>query len=108
MLLAGNENGGTLTDVLLTYHIKSIGQYLLVYFGFTFCPDICPHELVKMGKAINKLDSMDLPMKVTPIFISVDPKRDTVSQLKEYGKGKKEPLQSVRSDYMRSWRDSFT
>ncbi len=63
------------------------GQYLLVYFGFTYCPDICPHELVKMGRAIEKLDAMNLSHKITPIFISVDPKRDTVSQLKEYSKG---------------------
>lgn len=58
------------------------GQYQLLYFGFTFCPDICPNELVKMGKIVDELKKKNVNIK--PIFISVDPSRDTVMQLKEY------------------------
>ena len=59
---------------------------MLLYFGFTFCPDICPNELVKMGRAIDILEEdADLP-KVVPIFITVDPHRDSVAQMKEYVK----------------------
>eukprot|EP01038_Epipyxis_sp_PR26KG_P006113 gene6113-8428_t len=59
------------------------GQFCLLYFGFTYCPDICPSELVKIGKVIAELEKRGLP-KIQPIFISVDPNRDTVSQLKHY------------------------
>lgn len=44
-----NQDGVPVTDA--TYH----GQFVLLYFGFTFCPDICPNELVKMGKVIDAL-----------------------------------------------------
>ena len=57
-----------------------------MYFGFTFCPDICPNELVKMGRALDMLDAQpDLP-KIRPIFITVDPYRDTVAQMAAYAK----------------------
>ncbi len=58
------------------------GQYQLLYFGFTFCPDICPSELVKIGKVLDALESKGVTL--TPLFISVDPARDTVGQLKNY------------------------
>ncbi len=62
------------------------GKYTLLYFGFSYCPDICPSELVKIGKVLKKLKSTDknevCPVK--PLFISVDPARDTVGQLKFY------------------------
>lgn len=60
------------------------GQFLLLYFGFTYCPDICPNELVKMGKVIDLLDEQkDLP-PVQPVLISLDPHRDTVAQMRAY------------------------
>ncbi|KAA0157128.1 hypothetical protein FNF29_00480 [Cafeteria roenbergensis] len=60
------------------------GQYSLLYFGFTYCPDICPNELVKMGQVIDMLDKQkDLPA-VQPVLISVDPHRDTVAQMRAY------------------------
>ena len=61
------------------------GQWMVLYFGFTYCPDICPNELVKLGKVLNRLDK-DLGPVVTPVFISVDPKRDSVKQLAFYKK----------------------
>jgi protein SCO1/2 len=58
------------------------GKLMLVYFGFTFCPDICPTELLIMGQAIDLLG--DKAAEVVPIFISVDPKRDPPAKMKEY------------------------
>jgi protein SCO1/2 len=60
------------------------GQYTLLYFGFTYCPDICPNELVKIGKIIDETKKRKDLQPVKPIFISVDPPRDTVGQLKHY------------------------
>lgn len=58
------------------------GQWRLIYFGFTYCPAICPTELQKITAVLN-----DLGRKgevITPIFISVDPERDTVDTMKSY------------------------
>jgi len=60
---------------------KLRGKMLLIYFGFTYCPDICPASLYEMSKAINQINDRD---KVEAIFITVDPDRDTPQQLKEY------------------------
>lgn len=58
------------------------GKYMLVFFGYTFCPDICPTELQVMTAA---LDSMGPKAdKITPVFISVDPDRDTPEVLRSY------------------------
>jgi cytochrome oxidase Cu insertion factor (SCO1/SenC/PrrC family) len=58
------------------------GRYMLVYFGFTFCPDVCPAALQLMAAAIDKLGAKG--EQVTPIFITVDPERDTPEALKPY------------------------
>ncbi len=62
------------------------GRYMLVYFGFTTCPDICPTDLGKMGAALTQLEKNDAARaaRVQPIFITVDPERDTVTAIKEY------------------------
>eukprot|EP00466_Bigelowiella_natans_P016124 jgi/Bigna1/57828/fgenesh1_pm.31_\ len=68
------------------------GQYTLLYFGFSKCPDICPTELKKMGRALDMVDSRgDLPT-VLPIFITIDPKRDTPERLRAYKKDYHERL----------------
>lgn len=64
-----------------------LGKWTLMYFGFTHCPDICPEELDKMGEAIEKVDAMR-EERILPLFISVDPARDTVQQVKKYVAGK--------------------
>lgn len=58
------------------------GKYMLVYFGYTFCAEICPTELQTMSEAIDLLGKDG--DKVVPILISVDPERDTVKKLAEY------------------------
>ena len=59
-----------------------LGRYMLVFFGYTYCPDICPTELQVMMAA---LDSMGPQAeKIQPVFVSVDPERDTPEVLKSY------------------------
>lgn len=58
------------------------GRYALVYFGFTFCPDACPTALYNLTLALARLDA-DVK-RIQPIFVSVDPARDTPAQLNEY------------------------
>eukprot|EP01090_Pellita_catalonica_P018296 TRINITY_DN5852_c0_g1_i4.p1 TRINITY_DN5852_c0_g1~~TRINITY_DN5852_c0_g1_i4.p1 ORF type:complete len:262 (-),score=32.59 TRINITY_DN5852_c0_g1_i4:38-784(-) len=75
-----DQSGRPLTDL----HFR--GKYMLIYFGFTMCPDICPAELTKMAKALDIIKKKkgcpeDL---IIPVFISVDPFRDTVSRVREY------------------------
>jgi len=62
------------------------GSYMLVYFGYTFCPDVCPTSLTVMTRALQALKDTDpgLAAKVVPIFITVDPERDTVEALATY------------------------
>ena len=58
------------------------GKVLLVYFGFTHCPDVCPGDVGVMSAALNELgDDADA---VAPLFISVDPERDTPKALDDY------------------------
>jgi protein SCO1/2 len=58
------------------------GQLMLIYFGYAFCPDACPTALQAMTLALNRLGSA--ADQVAPIFITVDPERDTVAQMKIY------------------------
>ncbi|KAF7097808.1 hypothetical protein CFC21_099595 [Triticum aestivum] len=62
-----------------------LGKWTLLYFGFTHCPDICPDELQKMAAAINKIKEK-AKLEIVPVFISVDPERDTVEQVHDYVK----------------------
>lgn len=65
------------------------GRYLLVYFGFTHCPDICPTTLLVMQNSLQKLGKRN--SLVQPLFITIDPERDTPKAVSEYvahfGKG---------------------
>jgi protein SCO1/2 len=58
------------------------GQYLLVFFGYTNCPDVCPTTLNTLTNAMDKLGSD--AARVTPLFITVDPERDTPAVMKAY------------------------
>lgn len=59
------------------------GKVVLVYFGYTYCPDICPTSLAATAAGL-KLLSAEEQGKVAMVFISVDPERDTPTRLKEY------------------------
>ncbi|XP_006463927.1 hypothetical protein AGABI2DRAFT_187347 [Agaricus bisporus var. bisporus H97] len=62
-----------------------LGKWSLVYFGFTNCPDICPAELDKVGTILNKLGTEPaLGKTFLPVFISVDPARDTPERVGRY------------------------
>ncbi len=61
-------------------------KYMLIYFGFSFCPDVCPMALDIMGAALDQLSALDQAKAeaVQPVFISIDPARDTPEALAEY------------------------
>jgi len=59
------------------------GKVVLVYFGYTYCPDICPTSLAATSEGLKQLTPDELA-RVAMIFVSVDPKRDTPARLKEY------------------------
>ncbi len=73
-----NQDGKKVTDQ--DYR----GKYMLVAFGYTSCPDICPAELQTMANAMDQLGPK--ADQVNPIFITVDPERDTVEQMASYVK----------------------
>lgn len=58
------------------------GKLLLVYFGFTYCPDVCPADLQSIGLALDQLGAAG--DKVQPLFVTLDPERDTPAHLAEY------------------------
>ena len=88
--LAGARIGGPFT--LTNQEGKSVsdrdfaGQYRLMYFGYTFCPDVCPVDLQKLMAGYRELEKSDpkTAAKVAPIFVSIDPERDTPPVLKQY------------------------
>lgn len=83
------------------------GRLMLVYFGFTNCADVCPATLSVMAAALEALG--EAASRVVPVFITVDPKRDTVDRLKEYAAhfdprlvaltGEEAALAKVAADY---------
>jgi protein SCO1 len=71
-----SSNGKTVTDRDFR------GKYMLVYFGYTFCPDVCPTTLNAVADALDKLGPKADALQ--PVFITVDPKRDTPAVMKQY------------------------
>ena len=58
------------------------GNYMLIFFGYTYCPDVCPTALAVEAEALGKIGAR--ASRIVPIFITVDPKRDTPDKLKSY------------------------
>ncbi|MBL4803797.1 MAG: SCO family protein [Alphaproteobacteria bacterium] len=88
--IAGLNIGGpfTLTDHEGTEVTEKTydGQYKLIYFGFTYCPAICPTELQKMSRVMNALEDNypEAAQNIQPLFVTIDPERDTVPVMQEY------------------------
>lgn len=71
-----DQDGRTVTDK------DVLAKPALVYFGYTFCPDVCPVDVARNAEAVDALEEKGFD--VSPVFISVDTKRDTPAVLKEW------------------------
>jgi protein SCO1/2 len=71
-----NQSGAPVDQTLLR------GKWTVVFFGYTFCPDVCPTTLANLGQAIDRMGTAAKGLQV--VFVSVDPGRDTPPQLKTY------------------------
>jgi protein SCO1/2 len=96
-----DHNGKTVTEADFR------GRYMLIYFGYSFCPDVCPTTLAVMAQALEKLGSKS--QRIVPIMITIDPERDTPKVLAEYMQafgpsfvgltGSVEAIKSVEKEY---------
>ena len=71
-----DQNGRRVTDK------DFLGRPMLIFFGFTFCPDICPSGLQVISSVLDQLGTKG--ERIVPIFVTIDPERDTPDQLKSY------------------------
>ncbi|XP_050440839.1 protein SCO1 homolog, mitochondrial [Adelges cooleyi] len=86
-----------------------LGKWMLIYFGFSHCPDICPDELEKMALVIDNLEKQEMNTGIQGIFITVDPERDSPKIVEKYIKefspkfiglsGTSEQIQNVCKKY---------
>ena len=65
-----------------TFDSKKVNKKKLLYFGYTYCPDICPFDLLKISKIFE--NKPKLKNEIKPLFITVDPERDTIKKLKVF------------------------
>jgi protein SCO1/2 len=59
------------------------GRYRIMYFGYTFCPDVCPTDMQVIGQAMTRVDAAKAA-KIVPIFVTIDPARDTPAVVKRF------------------------
>ena len=71
-----NQKGETVTEK------DFLGHHTLYFFGFTFCPDVCPTELQVLSAALKELGPDAI--RIMPVFVSIDPERDTSKVIGEY------------------------
>lgn len=96
------------------------GRYMLIFFGFTYCPDICPTTLSTVTQGLDILAESEAAKAaaVTPVFVSVDPERDTIEALADYVShfhpsmvamtGSDEQVAQVAKAYRAFYRKVFT
>ncbi|MES3091269.1 SCO family protein [Sphingomonas aerolata] len=88
--LAGARIGGPFTlvdqDGQQVSDRRFAGKYRIMYFGYTFCPDVCPTDMQTIGGAMKLLEASDpaLAARIVPIFVTVDPTRDTPAVVKQF------------------------
>ena len=92
-----------------------LGAYMLVFFGYTHCPDVCPTDLMVVGEAMDLLGAAG--DKVRPVFITIDPARDTVAVMADFVghfhprllglTGTGEQIAAVAKRYRVRWRKFF-
>ncbi|OAO04108.1 electron transporter [Sphingomonadales bacterium EhC05] len=88
--LAGAKIGGEFTltnqDGEKASDTDFSGQYRIVYFGYSYCPDVCPIDLANLMLGLKQAekDDADRAVKIQPLFITIDPERDTPEVLKQY------------------------
>lgn len=84
--VAGGDIGGPFTLVDTAGKTVTDAEVLtkpsLIYFGYTFCPDVCPLDMARNADAVDKLEAQGI--EVTPVFITIDPERDTPAALADY------------------------
>jgi len=75
-----DQDGRTVTDASFA------GKYRVMYFGYTFCPDVCPTDMQTLGAGLRAFEAKDAARgaEVVPVFVSVDPDRDTPAVLKPF------------------------
>ncbi len=75
-----DQNGRRVSDTAFA------GKYRLIYFGYTFCPDVCPTDMATLGAGLRSFEASDpaRAARVQPIFITVDPARDTPAVLRRF------------------------
>ena len=75
-----DQNGASLDSRSLD------GKYRIVYFGYTYCPDVCPVDLQHIGAALRRIEQEEpaRAQRIQPVFITTDPERDTPPVLKEF------------------------
>jgi protein SCO1 len=88
--LAGSSLGGPLAlvdqDGRRLDPVQLRGKYRLIYFGYTFCPDVCPTDVAVIARGLKAFEATDAARaaRVQPIFITVDPERDRPAALKAF------------------------
>jgi len=72
------------TEGNLVTHDSFRGKWILIYFGFCHCPDICPDQLEKLSEVVTQVNAHKNLPNLQPVYITVDPHRDTPELIAEY------------------------